>query len=206
MSLRSIPDGAREDVYQLALLALNENDLVDGLAEHYRQTSSPTWLELEPVESYRQVLSELSHPSLVDLFYETAISNDRYHPEARQFYIDPKCTKAYAIDGLQAHFYRSALCTFFLAMNYPVSDYAIDEHMDKLTDAILQGKQKINVPLGDLTVSVSLTKLKVNVLHPYLDLLQPRRETEALNIAFRQWSARLKGIDLTYRQEEALSP
>ena len=202
MSFRSIPDGAREDVYQLALLALNNNDLVDGLAEHYRQTSSKDWLELEPVESYRQVLSELSHSSLVDLFYEIAIQNDRYHAEARQFYIDPKCTRAYAIDALQAHLYRTSLCSFLQAVNYPVDDHAINEHLKKIDHAIVGGKNKIEAPLGELTAKISVTKLTIKIEHPYLNILNPRCETEALNTAFYQWGSRLKGIDLTYKQNE----
>lgn len=206
MSLRSIPAGAQEDVYQLALLALNDNDLIEGLVEHYRQTSTPIGLECEPVDAYRQVLGELSHECLADLFFETAIGNDRYHPDARQFYIDPKCTKAYSVDALQAHFYRSALNTYLLALNFSVSDPALEAHMTTMANAILNDKHKVDVALGELVVTASMTKFKVNVSHPYLDLLQPRQETEALNLAFRQWSSRMKGIDLTYSQDEALTP
>ena len=205
MSLQAIPEGAQEEVYQLALLALKNNDLIEGLAEHYRQSADPVYLECEPVESYKEVLTELSHVSLAELFYETVISNDRFHPDSRQFYIDPKCTKAYSLDALQAHFYRNALASFLGAIRCPVSDESIDKHMQAISDAVLKGAHKIETSLGDLRADVSLTKFKVAIFHPYQTILQPRNELEALNNSFRQWAARLRGIDLNYRQEEALN-
>ncbi len=206
MGLRSIPDGEQEKVYQLIRLALSQKNLIDGLTEHYRQTNGEEMLVDETVADFSDILRELSVDSLADLFYETAISVARYEPQARKFYIDPKCTRGYSIDGLYAHLYREALEECLGNVVSRVDRVAIQVHLSEVLTAIDCRRNKEELSLGNLRIEVSPAKGAVHLSRDGVELLLPANEKTALESSLRQWYQQVNGVDLEAGKNEGYAP
>jgi hypothetical protein len=206
MGIGSIPDGELERLYQFVRLALSQKSMIDGLTEHYRQINHDEILGDETASGFSDILRELSSDSLVDLFYETAISNACYEEQTRQFYIDPKCTRGYSIDGLYAHLYRDALENCLSTIVSNAYGAAIQIHLADVLAVIDSGRSKADLRLGNLHVDISPARGQIRLTLNNTELLFPVKEKEAVEFSLRQWNRCVKGIELDTKKQEGYAP
>lgn len=203
MSTQSIPVEMNEKIFGLIDLVLNDGDLRSGLVIHYTQTNDdPT---ADPAPQFRESLGELTRPQLVDLFFETVISNDMFDAKRSIFFVDPKGISGYEIAALYAHLYGEKIQAEAGKLGNSFAKGDLKRHLSQVDEAITQGAGRVHAPLGSLVVEIDLNSISVRATNNGIPVVIKQGVLLNMREDLRGWIESKRPSDLEIDLDQGMS-
>lgn len=208
MHMSNIPKAILSDLYNLSRLIVKKVDMVEGLVENFKQKNNEVKIIDETVEGFRSIIGEISQDSLVDLFYETLVSNDLIDKKTRVVYIDPGKSNGYKIDDIFKHLYRENLKKSIVGEKKGIStSISINHYVNQVSDSTLKGGSYPRLLTKDLDISFCPIMNSTTILDRKTNLPALPDLKKELDKISKDWRANIFEVKNTFKPkyEEALS-